>query len=1659
MFPNSNLTDSLAPHHFSRAHLQRFLVDQRLEWFEGEVTSYDEESGFYRIVYEDEDLEDLSLEELLPVLVSGKDEKAKDDSMDIPSSSDDEDAYSEDSSDSDDSFRMEVYNDDLDHQHIQTPAKKGSSTSTTTRTKRAATMVTPSPPKSKGTVPSNDTFEEPKNVINPRSVALCGLPRGALAKCRKTGLSIRSIDGILPISRSSSFLHSTANPERKTTKNAASSATTTPTSDTPLPGRILIASLDQNRQCPSHFLGRTFSSVAEFHASLPRTVSRSLAIDYGMEVIADPVFSPWDFVHARLDSSGLLETYTDEAEGPLLFVVRVQWDGKSRVSGIVSWYEAYVSEVKQKDREGLQWAIIEATQTDHPSVLVGAPLSLLEHSENKFSDNDCINTERTKEIECTNDDDINNGCDEDLLPLPATKVVQVHLPASLLQKAIRRGTGLCSTVPLLEACNTLLNSESSPPGSTLAMLKTLWECMLVDASPFDDADDCLGLPSLLLLSLIAKANPEWTMPATLRHAAVVSAIRTAKAAPSQPWLGFSDRFDYWWELEECAEATAATRDQKALNLRNILRAAQAVVGGRLAWGKWNMFVGDASAAAVLSYLNNDEWNGSYLPAAPSPLVEESMALPASESTSKVSFRFNNLDTECRLSAVEPSIMPSTLVLLQSLLSRPPTKWQKHSLPALSRQVRKLMSEANARHKERVQLARLSTWGKDKTRSTSMASATAKVTTPAATYESFREVVTPSGLLSEQESEVVNCFEAIQKWMVSRLRQEPNGDDQQTLMNDEMIPTQIKSTNNVEMRTHYRQVKVGAPLSPFEGRVGFLLAFATSVEVEVCPDPKSRSSKEVVSAMFCGDTKEPLLVQRIGKARREGREAATAGGTASGATAVPSLGYVHKERSREEAMLFEAAEKAMADHWDGGKILPLPVPPAGVQWDLPLETESMNLDWEEKEFAVARTAELVESASGKKEWRFTIAGKPVDAFDARPVMSPCALDTNDGCNRLVTLEPGSDRDHLLRIALYVEDDAAVVGLPHGKTVLRAMARLHFLAKTDRETSQQGLSEGRVYDWMPLANASLLPSRTWRDALLAIRTREKNHVVLGKGIRSDGSGTPLDLAEGVLVRLFHGLEFLYPQTIRKDSALKFRVRPRGAAYYHLLTSLERLGRGEGSLGYPSKSVAGRKKTVQKTTNGTEGKRKRQESRNNSKKNKTEPVRLNKRPKRNAALSAGIAISLLKEEPFISKQTSSKDDNFTSCESDSDDSLSLDGSEEHDEHEFLPIPRIKTTLWTHQEASVAKVVEGVVAGKRGHADASAVGAGKTLTALATIVRLAQWIEDSGRSRHGVLVLLPTKALIREWLIEIATHTEGFHLIEQREDGSLFSLTYGKTHPPIDGNALVISTLDRVCKHPFVRQAAWDFVVIDECLSVQNAAAKRTPSAWRQIEVSMCGVLMLSATFFRSKYDQLFYMIRMLRSPLPRTIEWLPATIHENVVCQIPETDRTWQMRGEMVPLAPNDLRQYRGIIDTFRRQQINEPSNVDGRRLWVNLESFLRSKYEGRTTRTTYRQTSVMADAFVKVSKGLLIKGYRPLIFADTSQEADFLLRALSKKGLDASTWASIASKQVSGTSASDGRSNKTVIVAVKTVEGQGINMQKYADAIVCRPVSHMGNCICL
>ena len=163
-----------------------------------------------------------------------------------------------------------------------------------------------------------------------------------------------------------------------------------------------------------------------------------------------------------------------------------------------------------------------------------------------------------------------------------------------------------------------------------------------------------------------------------------------------------------------------------------------------------------------------------------------------------------------------------------------------------------------------------------------------------------------------------------------------------------------------------------------------------------------------------------------------------------------------------------------------------------------------------------------------------------------------------------------------------------------------------------------------------------------------------------------------------------------------------------------------------------------------------------------------------------------------------------------------------------------------------------------------------------------------------------------------------------------------------------------------------------------MQPKTRRFSPCAWRQIEISTYGCLLLSATFFRSKFDQLFYMIRMLRSPLPRSMEWLPAIIHEHIVCFVPESERKWVMKPEPVSLPQKELKDYRKIIDAFGRKRLNNSGNIDGRQLWSDLESFLRQFYEGRSKKNVYDSSSTMGNAFVKICSKLLKQKRRPLIF---------------------------------------------------------------------------------
>lgn len=88
--------------------------------------------------------------------------------------------------------------------------------------------------------------------------------------------------------------------------------------------------------------------------------------------------------------------------------------------------------------------------------------------------------------------------------------------------------------------------------------------------------------------------------------------------------------------------------------------------------------------------------------------------------------------------------------------------------------------------------------------------------------------------------------------------------------------------------------------------------------------------------------------------------------------------------------------------------------------------------------------------------------------------------------------------------------------------------------------------------------------------------------------------------------------------------------------------------------------------------------------------------------------------------------------------------------------PVPHVSTVLWPHQAEACRKTLQGILDGKRGFADASAVGAGKSLSSLAIMCQIASLAAAKGVPRHGFLVLVPTTALIREWEIQVRKRTQ---------------------------------------------------------------------------------------------------------------------------------------------------------------------------------------------------------------------------------------------------------------------------------------------------------------
>ncbi len=215
------------------------------------------------------------------------------------------------------------------------------------------------------------------------------------------------------------------------------------------------------------------------------------------------------------------------------------------------------------------------------------------------------------------------------------------------------------------------------------------------------------------------------------------------------------------------------------------------------------------------------------------------------------------------------------------------------------------------------------------------------------------------------------------------------------------------------------------------------------------------------------------------------------------------------------------------------------------------------------------------------------------------------------------------------------------------------------------------------------------------------------------------------------------------------------------------------------------------------------------------------------------------------------------------------------------------IKTKLWEHQIKVRDLVINGIKNyGQRGFGDASEVGSGKTLTALSCIEMLNMISPGS-----NYLVLVPNTNLYDVWTSEIKHHCENVICKIQESDGKWTTIQTNfdiKSDKSNINPTIWISTMGRNRDHKLSNQI--NFVIIDECLSVQNKESKWTIKAFEQVVRARFGVLMLSATFFRTRFDKLFFMLKMLCTGLPTKSEYLDTILNTAIGANIKTNRIEW-------------------------------------------------------------------------------------------------------------------------------------------------------------------------
>jgi hypothetical protein len=262
------------------------------------------------------------------------------------------------------------------------------------------------------------------------------------------------------------------------------------------------------------------------------------------------------------------------------------------------------------------------------------------------------------------------------------------------------------------------------------------------------------------------------------------------------------------------------------------------------------------------------------------------------------------------------------------------------------------------------------------------------------------------------------------------------------------------------------------------------------------------------------------------------------------------------------------------------------------------------------------------------------------------------------------------------------------------------------------------------------------------------------------------------------------------------------------------------------------------------------------------------------------------------------------------------------------------IKTPLWTHQKRVKDMVIEGIkIYKQRGFGDASNVGSGKTLTALSMIESIYNLESDENAKKNlnkNYLILVPNTNLYDVWKDEINKHCVKTNYSIQESNGKWIN---NKKNSDENNINIFITTMGRSRDNPL--NSLIDFVVIDECLTVQNKESKWTIRAFEQVVKSKFGVIMLSATFFRTRFDKLFFMLKMLNTDLPTKSEYLDTILNISIGANIKSGAKEWNTTIHKIQLDKGFYKKYNSLkLDDKKESYIGLQKYMGNSVNWITL-----------------------------------------------------------------------------------------------------------------------------